>query len=108
MENRFTWCMNAGILGTLLHQLPYQFPGLKVLSTIAFILDLVLYVVFSIIYILHFALYGRRAYDELVGNVADLCLFPCWTIAWMTLVSFVSLTVTEAGWADYARLIEQA
>ncbi|EXJ61876.1 hypothetical protein A1O7_02306 [Cladophialophora yegresii CBS 114405] len=97
----FTWCMNAGILGTLLHQLPYQFDGLLVLSTIFFMLDLVMYVAFSAICILHFALFRRRAYDELVNSVADLCLFPCWSIAFMTLVSFVALTVTNASWAGY-------
>ncbi|KIW70199.1 hypothetical protein PV04_02491 [Phialophora macrospora] len=97
----FTWCMNAGILGTLLHQLPYQFHGLRVLSTIFFMLDLVMYLVFSAIYILHFALFRQRAYDELVNSVVDLCLFPCWSIAFMTLVSFVALTVSNAPWAGH-------
>ena len=94
--------MNAGILGELLHQLPYQFWGLQVISTIFFVLDLVMYVAFSAIYILHFAMYRRQAFDELVDNVPELCLFPCWSIAWMTLVSFVTLTVTNASWGGYA------
>ncbi|OAP60265.1 hypothetical protein AYL99_05267 [Fonsecaea erecta] len=98
----FTWCMNAGAIGTLLHQLPYQFPGLRVLSTIALTIDLVLYVVFSVLFILHFVIYKRRAYQELVDNVLDLCLFPCWSIAFMTLVSFVTLTVSEASWGGHA------
>ncbi|EXJ54986.1 uncharacterized protein A1O5_12897 [Cladophialophora psammophila CBS 110553] len=94
--------MNAGVIGTLLHQLPYQFPGLHVLSTIAFTTDLVLYVVFSAIYILHFVVFRRQAYQELVDNVMDLLLFPCWSIAFMTLVSFVTLTVSEAPWGGHA------
>src|SRR5271155_1084352 len=93
--------MNAGAIGTLLHQLPYQFPALQVLSTIAFTVDFVLYVVFSVIYILHFIMFRRQAYDELVGSVMDLCLLPCWSIAWMTLVSFVTLTVSDAYWGRY-------
>ncbi|KIX04821.1 uncharacterized protein Z518_05692 [Rhinocladiella mackenziei CBS 650.93] len=97
----FTWCMNAGIIGTLLRRLPYQFPGLQTISTIAFILDLALYIVFSAIYILHFVIFRQQAYDELVGSVADLCLFPCWSIAWMTLVSFVSLTASNASWGGH-------
>ncbi|KIY00852.1 uncharacterized protein Z520_03518 [Fonsecaea multimorphosa CBS 102226] len=97
----FTWCMNAGVIGTLLHQLPYQFPGLHVLSTIAFTIDLVLYIFFSVICILHFVMYRQRAYNELVDNVLDLCLFPCWSIAFMTLVSFVTLTVSEAPWGGH-------
>jgi tellurite resistance protein TehA-like permease len=94
--------MNAGILGTLLHQLPYQFTGLPAISTIFFLLDLVLYLIFSLIYILHFALYRRQAYNELVDNVVELCLFPCWSIAFMTLVSFVALAVSNASWGGHA------
>jgi tellurite resistance protein TehA-like permease len=93
--------MNAGVIGTLLRQLPYQFPGLQVLSTIAFTVDLVLYVVFSVIYILHFVMFRQQAYYELVGSVLDLCLLPCWSIAWMTLVSFVTLTVSDASWGGH-------
>ncbi|MBV35949.1 MAG: hypothetical protein CMP47_10960 [Rickettsiales bacterium] len=97
----FTWCMNAGVIATLLHQLPYQFRGLQVLSTIAFTVDLVLYVVFSSIYILHFLMYTRQAYSDLVDSVVELCLLPCWCIAWMTLVSFISLTVSNASWGGH-------
>ncbi len=93
--------MNAGVIATLLHQLPYQFRGLQVLSTIAFTVDLVLYVVFSSIYILHFLMYTRQAYSELVDSVVELCLLPCWCIAWMTLVSFISLTVSNASWGGH-------
>ncbi|KAK5219082.1 hypothetical protein LTR72_008264 [Exophiala xenobiotica] len=99
----FTWCMNAGVIATLLHQLSYQFRGLQVLSTIAFMVDLVLYVVFSSIYILHFVMYTRQAYSELVSSVVELCLLPCWTISWMTIVSFVSLTVSNASWGAGGR-----
>ncbi|KAJ9640862.1 hypothetical protein H2204_003151 [Knufia peltigerae] len=98
----FTWCMNAGVIGTLLHQLPYQFSGLRVLSTVAFCIDLVLYFVFSIIYTLHFLIYRRQAYLELIGSTTELCLLPCWCIAWMTLTAFVSLTVSNAPWGGHA------
>lgn len=91
--------MNAGIISTLLHQFPYQFRGVQVLSTIGFVLDLTLYVIFSIIFILHFLLYRGQALAEIVGNVPELCLMPTWCIAFMTLVSFVSLTVSNASWA---------
>ncbi|KEF54177.1 uncharacterized protein A1O9_09972 [Exophiala aquamarina CBS 119918] len=91
--------MNSGVISTLLHQFPYQFRGIQVLATIGFMVDLTLYIVFSGIFILHFALYRRRALAELTSNVAELCLAPTWAIAFMTLTSFVSLTVTNASWA---------
>ncbi|KIW14629.1 hypothetical protein PV08_07413 [Exophiala spinifera] len=98
----FTWCMNAGVIGVLLHQLPYQFSGLRVLSTVAFCVDLVLYIVFSVLYTLHFLIYRRQSYAELTGSVIELCLLPCWCIAWMTLTSFISLTVSNAPWGGHA------
>jgi len=91
--------MNAGGISTLLHQFPYQFHGVQVLATIGFVIDLTLYVIFSLIFMLHFALYRRRALAELTSNVAELCLMPTWAIAFMTLTSFVSLTVSNASWA---------
>jgi tellurite resistance protein TehA-like permease len=94
--------MNAGVIGTLLHQLPYQFSGLHVISTIFFTLDLAMYIFFSAVYSLHFIIYRRKAFDELIDSVADLCLLPCWSIAWMTLVSFVTLTVSNAPWGGHA------
>jgi len=94
----FTWCMNAGIISTLLHQFPYQFRGVQVLSTIGFLLDLTLYVIFSVIFTLRFLLYRGQALAEITSNVPELCLMPTWCIAFMTLVSFVSLTVSNAAW----------
>lgn len=94
--------MNAGIISILMHQCPYQFNGLQVISTIGFTLDLVLYIIFSTLFILHFLLYRRRAFNELIASVPDLCFLPCWSIAWMTLVAFVSLTVSNAKWGGHA------
>jgi len=94
--------MNAGVIATLLHQLPYQFHGIGVLSTIAFIVDFVLYIGFSTIFILRFLWFRQQAYNELVANTLDMCLLPCWSIAFMTLVSFVTLTVSESSWGGHA------
>ena len=99
---RFTWCMNAGIIGILLHQYNYQFPGLAVLSTIAFIVDFILFIVFSIIFLIRFAWFKREAYHEIVNSVPDLALLACWPIAWMTIVAFVSLTVSQARWGGHS------
>ncbi|KAL2433749.1 hypothetical protein ABEF95_010335 [Exophiala dermatitidis] len=99
----FTWCMNAGIIAILMHQLPYQFDGLGVLSTIVFMFDFVLFIIFSAVYILLFAIFRGQAYRELVDDVSQLALFACWPIAWLTLVAFVSLTVSEAvSWGGHA------
>ncbi|KAI6838595.1 hypothetical protein KC332_g6087 [Hortaea werneckii] len=41
----FTLSMNTGILSILMHQLPYQFYGLGILSTITFVFNIVLFIV---------------------------------------------------------------
>ncbi|KAI9677363.1 MAG: hypothetical protein M1822_008170 [Bathelium mastoideum] len=98
----FTWCMNAGIIAIILHQFPYQFHGIGVLSTIAFMIDFTLFILFSVIFLLHFALFRRQAWRELIEDPSALGLFASWPIAWMTLVSFIALTVSQASWGGHA------
>ena len=93
--------MNTGILGILLHQLPYQFKGILVLSTIFFLLDLTLFVLVSILLILRLLLYRRQAISELTSDVPTVAFLCCWPIAWLTLVAFVSLTASSASWGGY-------
>jgi tellurite resistance protein TehA-like permease len=88
--------MNAGIIAILMHQLQYQFNGLRVLSTIAFLINFVIFIVFSLIFLARFAVHGRDAYRELTSSPPELALTACWAIAWLTLVSSVALVVSEA------------
>jgi tellurite resistance protein TehA-like permease len=90
--------MNAGVLGLLLHQLPYQFHGLKIIATIFYVLDLLLFVFFSIIFLLRFVLYGATAYREITSEQPELMLCACWPIAFMTLTSLTSLITSNAYW----------
>jgi tellurite resistance protein TehA-like permease len=94
--------MNAGIIAILLHQLPYQFHGLPVLSTIAFVIDFVLFVIFSIIFILRLIWFGRQAYYEITSNINELALGACWPIAWQTVSSLVCLIVSNASWGGHS------
>ncbi|KAK5069925.1 hypothetical protein LTR64_007893 [Lithohypha guttulata] len=98
----FTECMNAGIIAILLHQLPYQFPGLGILSIIAFMIDFLIFIVFSLTMLTRFALYTRQAYWEITDNVQQLAQMACWTIAWLTLAALVNLIVSQAGWGGHA------
>ncbi|KAF2717836.1 hypothetical protein K431DRAFT_315409 [Polychaeton citri CBS 116435] len=98
----FTWCMNAGVIAELLQQCPYEFRGIKIISTIFFVFDLVAFVVFSLIFIARFAWFRREAYYEIVDNIVDLTLLPCWSIAWLTLTALVGLIVSRAHWGGHA------
>jgi tellurite resistance protein TehA-like permease len=94
--------MNAGIIAILLHQLPYQFRGLPVISTVAFVIDLLLFIIFSLLFLLRFAWFGRQAYYEVTDNINELALGACWPIAWQTLSSLTGLVVSNAYWGSHA------
>lgn len=94
--------MNSGIIAILLHQLPYQFRGLGILSTIAFVLDFVLFIVFSLLFLARFASFGRQAYYQVTGDTAELALCACWPIAWLTLAALVCLIVSVASWGGHS------
>lgn len=98
----FLYCMNAGIIAIVLHQLPYQFDGLGILSVIAFMVELVLFVIFSLIFLARFAMFGKQAFHEITGDIQDLSFLACWPISWLTLSSLVALIVSTAGWGGHA------
>ena len=47
--------MNSGALSGLIYNCPYKFDGMYVISSIFFVTNLVLFIVFSIIFLLRFA-----------------------------------------------------
>ncbi|KAJ9612894.1 hypothetical protein H2200_002835 [Cladophialophora chaetospira] len=98
----FTWCMNSGIIAIIAHQLPYQFDGLGQIAAVFWMIDLVLFILFSILMFLKLAMFRKQAYRELVNDVQQLGLLACWPIAWLTIVAFVSLSVSEAHWGGHA------
>ena len=98
----FTWCMNSGILGILTHQSPYQFRGLKVISTIFYLFDLACFVIFSGIFIMRFVVYRSEAYNALISNQTNIMFCACWPIAWMTLTTLTSLICSSASWGQHA------
>ena len=99
--NRFTWCMNSGGLSILLHQLPYRFPGIDVISVFFFVINLVLWISFSVILILRLAWFRRVAYYEIASDIGELTFLPCWAIALMTLTSNVALLASTSWWGGY-------
>jgi len=93
--------MNSGVLGILTHQCPYQFRGLRTISTIFYLLDLILFIIFSIIFILRFIMFESQAYNEIINNQADLMLVACWPIAFMTLTSLTPLILSNTSWGGH-------
>ena len=93
--------MNSGALSQLIHQCPYRFNGIDVIANIFFVLNLVLYIIFSCLFTLRFIWFRGDAYREIISNMAELTFTSCWSIAFMTLTSGVSLIVSNAWWGGY-------
>ena len=93
--------MNASAIAQLLHQCPYRFNGIDIVADIFFAIDLVLFIIFSVIFILRFGLFRGVAYREITSDLAELTFSPCWAIAFMTLTSGVSSIVSNACWGGY-------
>jgi tellurite resistance protein TehA-like permease len=91
----FSVSMGTGIVSTLLHTLPYQFNGLQYISTIIFVLNIVVFAVILATSILRYILYPRFFLLMLNHPIQSLFLgtFP---IAFATLVNLTVLIAVPA------------
>ena len=94
--------MNTGILGILMHLLPYQFHGLPVLSTIMYVVALVLFVLVCSMTILRWTLYPKTALRKTAASVDEISFLGAAPIAFLTLTSLTGLIVSNAYWGGHA------
>ncbi|EMD00607.1 hypothetical protein BAUCODRAFT_28950 [Baudoinia panamericana UAMH 10762] len=98
----FTVSMNTGILSILMHQLPWQFRGLAILSTIMFVFNIVLFTTFFIVLLLRITFFPKAIVESMSSNPTELTMTGAVPIAWFTIVSQVGLTVSTAPWGGHA------
>ena len=97
----FSISMNTGILAILMHQLPYQFNALPVLSTIMYVFNLVLFVIFAILTLLRWVLFPKAAAHAHATSLNELCFLGAAPIAFLTLTALTSLIVTSSYWGGH-------
>jgi len=100
--------MDTGILSILLHQLPYQFRGLKVISTVAYLLNLTLFVVFTFIFLCRLSRYPRQAFYTFGTQIDELAALACPIVAYLTLVAMTAMTTSQTwghGWAIFGYVL---
>lgn len=90
--------MSTGILGILYHQQPYQFNGLKIISTVMYLLAVVLFVLFSIPSILRWTVFHKAAVDRTQGSIDEVPLLACPPIAWLQIAGLTALIVSNSYW----------
>ena len=93
--------MNSGGLSQLLYHCPYRFRGITALSAVFFVVNLVLWITFTLLFLLRFLWFRRQAYNEIAGDIGELTFLSCWAIAFMTLTSNVTLLLSTASWGGY-------
>jgi tellurite resistance protein TehA-like permease len=94
--------MNTGVLAIIMHQLPYQFKGLPVLTTIMYLLDLVLFIICSVITILRWTMYSKVVIRKTAGNLDEIALYGAPPITFLTLAALTGLIVSKAEWGGHA------
>lgn len=94
--------MNSGILAIVCHQLPYQFRGVGTIATIFYLVDLVLFIIFTLIFCLRLALHFPNVVTEFASDVEQLAYLACWPISWLTLSANTALIVSRSSWGGHA------
>ena len=93
----FTIPMNTGILGILMHQLPYQFHGLPVLSTIMYLADLTFFVLICAMTILRWTLYPKATQRKAATSIDEVSYLSTAPIAFLTLTSLTTQIISNAS-----------
>lgn len=93
--------MNSGALSGLIHNCPYEFSGRYVIAGVFFVINLVLFIIFTALFMLRLAWFKRAAYREIVNDMNELTFTPCWPISFMTLTSGVAVVVSNTSWGGH-------
>lgn len=67
----------------------YQFSGLGILSTIMFVFNLVLFILFTLILLVRILLFPKRVANDMTTNLVELSMTGTVPIAYFTLVAQV-------------------
>ena len=93
----------TGIIAVILHQLDYQFHGLRVIATILWVYTIVLLLAMLAAYILHIAIYPTQFRTALSTNVVEAACLSCISITFTVIIEMMALTVVRewgGGWSD--------
>jgi len=93
----------TGIIAVILHQLDYQFRGLRVIATILWVYTIVLLLAMLAVYILRIAIYPTQFLTALSTNLVEAACLSCISITFTVIIEMMALTVVRewgGGWSD--------
>ncbi|KAL1957770.1 hypothetical protein VTO42DRAFT_5488 [Malbranchea cinnamomea] len=98
----------SGIIAVILHQLDYQFRGLKILSQIVWVYTIVLLALCLFFYLLRIILYPRHVARVLRTSLAETSCLSCISITFTSIIQMVVLTLVSdwgSGWSLVAYVL---
>ena len=97
----FSVNMGTGIVSTLLHQLPYQFSGLGVLSNVVFVLNVFLFTLFLGVSVARYALWPKVWWAMLYHPQQSLFV-GTFSMGFATIVNMLALSCVPAWGQNFA------
>jgi len=88
--------LDTGVLSLITHNLPWQFSGLHVISTVLFVLNIVLFLTFSAVLIARWAMYPVETYRKTFADTEEIAFLGAPVIAYFTIVAQVGITCSTA------------
>lgn len=85
----------TGIIAVILHQLDYQFNGLKIISEIVWVYTIVLLSSFSFLYLLRILLYPRHVANQLRTSIVETSCLSSIAISFTSIIQMIALTIVR-------------
>lgn len=92
----FLISQGTGILATVLFQLNWQFRGSEIIATVVWIFTILIFVVFSLLYILKIILFPKTVRRQLTSDVMELCCLSSISISFGVIITMVALVCAKA------------
>ncbi|KAL9605299.1 MAG: hypothetical protein Q9179_001506 [Wetmoreana sp. 5 TL-2023] len=92
----FLISQGSGILATCLFQLDWQFRGSEIIATIMWVFTILVFAIFSLIYIAKICLFPKTVRKELTSNIMELCCLFSPVITFGVIINMVALVCAKA------------
>lgn len=92
----FLISQGSGILATCLFQLNWQFRGSEIIATIVWIFTILIFAIFSFIYIAKTCLFTKTVRRQLTSDIMELCCLSSPVITFGVIINMVALVCAKA------------
>lgn len=95
--------MGTGITAILLHNLPFQFPGLRYIAIAIFILNIALFVLFLTISLVRYTLFPEK-FKQMLAHPAHSMMLGTFPMGFATIVN-LTVFICVPMWGDWVATV---